>query len=357
MQAILDFLLEYYMWVLGLLGALLVTLIGFLADARKRKKMREKKKMKEKEVKENSVNENDNVNFNSLSQGINMDYNFGQESLNDPFANNNVMPASDVNMPSSSNDSTGYMQPDAGLSMNGDLNASGPSVNNVSNDSFFVPASNQTPSFEPLNIPTQAPNNMDNMMQNVEPPVNMSLNQGMNNNVPPMMPNNMNYPGVNNMMPNNNMMANQFQAPPIQVTSIPEMVQQSSVNMPPFNSMQNDNMMANQVSNFGPSVNMDNGNVSPVSNNMGFTNMMGNNNAMPGPMPAAPNPGPASIIPSPTGSAVPNPIPNFGPSVNTNNGNSSPVSNNMATNNMMPNQGTYPMNNMPNFVSGQNNNN
>ena len=42
MQAVLDFLLEYYVWVLAVLVILLITVIGFLADTKRKKKMRQK---------------------------------------------------------------------------------------------------------------------------------------------------------------------------------------------------------------------------------------------------------------------------------------------------------------------------
>lgn len=37
MQIVVDFLLEYYVWVLVVLVILLITVIGFLADSKKRK--------------------------------------------------------------------------------------------------------------------------------------------------------------------------------------------------------------------------------------------------------------------------------------------------------------------------------
>ena len=42
MQVVVDFLLEYYVWILVVLVILLITVIGFLADTKKKKKMREK---------------------------------------------------------------------------------------------------------------------------------------------------------------------------------------------------------------------------------------------------------------------------------------------------------------------------
>ena len=42
MDAVKDFLLEYYVWVLAVLVILLITVIGFLADTKKKKKVREK---------------------------------------------------------------------------------------------------------------------------------------------------------------------------------------------------------------------------------------------------------------------------------------------------------------------------
>ena len=42
MNVVVDFLLEYYVWVLVVLVILLITVIGFLVDTNRKKKMREK---------------------------------------------------------------------------------------------------------------------------------------------------------------------------------------------------------------------------------------------------------------------------------------------------------------------------
>ena len=42
MQAVLDFLLEYFYWILGVLVVLLITVIGFLADTKRKQQLRAK---------------------------------------------------------------------------------------------------------------------------------------------------------------------------------------------------------------------------------------------------------------------------------------------------------------------------
>ena len=42
MEAVLNFLLEYFYWILGVLVVLLITVIGFLADTKRKKKLRQK---------------------------------------------------------------------------------------------------------------------------------------------------------------------------------------------------------------------------------------------------------------------------------------------------------------------------
>ena len=42
MDVVVDFLLEYYVWILVVLVILLITVIGFLADTKRKKKKREK---------------------------------------------------------------------------------------------------------------------------------------------------------------------------------------------------------------------------------------------------------------------------------------------------------------------------
>ena len=39
MKIVVDFLLEYYVWVLVVLVILLITVIGFLADSKKKKRI------------------------------------------------------------------------------------------------------------------------------------------------------------------------------------------------------------------------------------------------------------------------------------------------------------------------------
>ena len=70
MQTVVDFLLEYYVWVLIVLVILLITVVGFLADTKKKKKLREKKERET--ASDNSMPAND---LNMMNQGMDMNYN------------------------------------------------------------------------------------------------------------------------------------------------------------------------------------------------------------------------------------------------------------------------------------------
>ena len=123
MEVIIDFLLEYYIWILVVLVILLITVIGFLADTKKKRKLREKSQQ------ENLMNNNLNngyQGFNNMN-GIDM----------------NMMPSQGVN--------------NFGQDMNMMLSHNIDISNNT--DAFFVPASEQTPKFEPKEIVVPTPIN------------------------------------------------------------------------------------------------------------------------------------------------------------------------------------------------------
>ena len=64
MEAVVDFLLEYYVWVLVVLVILLITVIGFLVDTKRKKKIREKNDVTQEE---RNVDTN---NFNNANNNI-----------------------------------------------------------------------------------------------------------------------------------------------------------------------------------------------------------------------------------------------------------------------------------------------
>ena len=197
MQTVVDFLLEYYVWVLIVLVILLITVVGFLADTKKKKKLREKKERET--AGDNSMPANDlnmmnqgmDMNYNIMNQNMNMGYNDMNNSMMNPntdnMMNNNMMMNNQINsMPNNMvQNMNGGMDHNVNM-MNNMSNGvetapsameSIPEVNSnlSSNDSFFIPASEQTPKFEPREVSIPKP---------VEPtPI---LNNGINNNVAPV---------------------------------------------------------------------------------------------------------------------------------------------------------------------------
>ena len=145
MQAVIDFLLEYYVWILVVLVILLITVIGFLADTKKKKKMREKANTEENNQQNVGMMDMNSVNGmnNSMNNMNNMNNIFNQNMVND--MNNNMM--------------------------NNNMEVGVNNFNSIpnGNNSFFNPVPEQTPSFEPK--PVEPVNIMNNSMNSVPTPV------------------------------------------------------------------------------------------------------------------------------------------------------------------------------------------
>lgn len=193
MQAIIDFLLEYYVVVLVVLVILLITIIGFLADTKRKKKMREKVESENASSgAESGVNNNFNNGFsdfnsmnmnNNFNNGFNMapgfDNNMNNQNmitpemgdLNNNFNNNmmnNFNQNQDVNaginmgMNNFNNDlnnnfnnlnqANNINSEVSNQSMNNLNSLNNNQMNNSQNDTFFVPASEQTPKIEPREV-------------------------------------------------------------------------------------------------------------------------------------------------------------------------------------------------------------
>ena len=218
MQAVLDFLLQYYVWVLAVLLILLITVIGFLADTKKKKRMREMAMASDSMI-NNSTN-NTPVDFNGINQNQNVSMGTSQSSvfepvmttdlnnnmLNNQFVNNDVNASSNNMVNDSINSNLNMMNNQNNLSdrninvvndnatgminnqnannmvngnmTNGDINNmsnyysdsvnSNPNIignqnpmngfnNNGNGDSFFVPTLGQTSSVEPVDVSIPRP--------------------------------------------------------------------------------------------------------------------------------------------------------------------------------------------------------
>ena len=273
MQAVIDFLLEYYIWVLAVLIILLITVIGFLADTKKKKRLREK-----------AMNENSNTNPAVNDFNMNQEMNMGYNSQNDSFVQNtnqnmgnnlfepnmsgglnNNMASQDAGitpgMVMGSNSSVNMMN-NGGVSSFGNMNAMNngfnvetPSYNDVPNgnivnsDSFFIPASEQKPVIEPV-MPTPV----------VEPT-------------------------------------------PVQTVTMPsEPIIPSPVQVSVDRTMQTMNNAAATP-------------VRPVASGISTVSPIGivNNNHVANPMPNVINPAPSVTVPEPSLNVVPEPIPNVNP--------------------------------------------
>ena len=215
MQAVVDFLLEYYVWILVVLVILLITVVGFLADTKKKKRMREKVNSEGDNTNNYGVDNNlppvnDFGAMNNTYNNPQMDNSFGNNSYNQNMMNDGVYNNS-IN------------------TMNNNMNSFDNNMNMGMNNNFF----NNTPevnNFEPRPVEATPIMNNSNVgvlpygVNNVETPVNAPVNNmqnvmpGVNANPLGPMPNVNPVPvmdtpvqaPVNNMMPNqvNNVVPN-----------------------------------------------------------------------------------------------------------------------------------------------------
>lgn len=245
MQIVIDFLLEYYVWVLVILGILLITVIGFLADSKKKKKMRDKVNNENTDVNLNNMNQYpdfNNMNMNgsdlNMNNGFNMSSNLNNNMLGGDFntavpdnnLNNNFnmmnqnvngMQNNDINMMNQgTNNMSGVSMMNQNINsmpsqnvnnftnevnqgmnnfnsnMNMGVNNTTPVNNNGSDTAFFVPASEQTPKFEPREVVIPKPveatpimndsTNVVNSWENPVPTANNTVNQVAEPTIPVM---------------------------------------------------------------------------------------------------------------------------------------------------------------------------
>lgn len=247
MDAVIDFLLEYYWVVLVVLVVLLITVIGFLADTKRKKKLRAKAESQSTTTNNNNGIDNNNYpDFNNINQGNNQNLNMNtgfnnfnnnyggadfniapdttnnmlnqnlnngmQDSFNqsanlnqgiNPNLNQNVNLNSNINPEFNANNivqepvlsqAPTYNEPVMpnttieGPAVNNSVNI--PEVNNINsnlnnNDSFFVPASEQTPKIEPREVVIPKPVEPTPIMNNVNAVNSWDLNNNnLNNNIP-----------------------------------------------------------------------------------------------------------------------------------------------------------------------------
>lgn len=246
MDAVIDFLLEYYWVVLVVLVVLLITVIGFLADTKRKKKLRAKAESQSTTTNNNGIDNNNYPDFNNINQGNNQNLNMNtgfnnfnnnyggadfniapdttnnmlnqnlnngmQDSFNqsanlnqgiNPNLNQNVNLNSNINPEFNANNivqepvlsqAPTYNEPVMpnttieGPAVNNSVNI--PEVNNINsnlnnNDSFFVPASEQTPKIEPREVVIPKPVEPTPIMNNVNAVNSWDLNSNnLNNNIP-----------------------------------------------------------------------------------------------------------------------------------------------------------------------------
>lgn len=246
MDAVIDFLLEYYWVVLVVLVVLLITVIGFLADTKRKKKLRAKAESQSTPTNNNGIDNNNYPDFNNINQSNNQNLNMNtgfnnfnnnyggadfniapdttnnmlnqnlnngmQDSFNqsanlnqgiNPNLNQNVNLNSNINPEFNANNivqepvlnqAPTYNEPVMpnttieGPAVNNSVNI--PEVNNINsnlnnNDSFFVPASEQTPKIEPREVVIPKPVEPTPIMNNVNAVNSWDLNNNnLNNNIP-----------------------------------------------------------------------------------------------------------------------------------------------------------------------------
>lgn len=200
MQAVLDFLMEYFYWILGVLVILLITVIGFLADTKRKKKLRDRNSGENTNNSSQDFNVNmggmnmnndlNNVNMgmdNNMMNGMNTMPNMGMNDLNNitpdmnmgvnnlntvPNTNLNMMNNEPINMPNQMEKNT--------MSSVNEIPTT-PVESAPSNDSFFTPASEQTPTFAPRDVTIPTPVEPAPIVNNNVNPVNSWDMQGTAN--------------------------------------------------------------------------------------------------------------------------------------------------------------------------------
>lgn len=226
MEAIVNFLLEYYVWVLVVLVILLITVIGFLADSMKKKKMRKKVEAEEASQNTNAPSQSANVftnmdnlnnnmmNPNMMNPNMNSNMNMNANNFNNNFnmsgnLNNNMMSNQNyMNSSMNMNSGLGNVQASpegVGVYPNqmpsstpntftassvNPSNLNGPDLTNMDNNfnssisngpvptaptieanqnndaSFFTPVSDQTPKIEPREVVIPKPVEITPIMNN-----------------------------------------------------------------------------------------------------------------------------------------------------------------------------------------------
>lgn len=227
MDAVVDFLLEYYVWILVVLVILLITVIGFLADTKRKKKKRESTDNVQTNVNQNVGGFDPNMNDNMFNQNLNnmnnfnVDMNNGMNMMNtfdNNFNNMNNMLNQDLN--NINNQNVNGFVPNMGEVNNfNSINNSVPSQNfnnqnlmvdnvmNGGNDVYFQSTSEQTPTFAPREVVIPKPVEgvsimnmgstpspviepvpvsqpvMEQNVNNVSPVVSSSVNNDLNTNL------------------------------------------------------------------------------------------------------------------------------------------------------------------------------
>lgn len=209
MDVVVDFLLEYYVWVLVVLVILIITVIGFLVDTKKKKKLREKSdnnlnqqgqtmgtnnmngmvqnpNMMDPMMNQNMNNNLDGFNdamFNpnppsfdmNMNQGINTFEPMMNQAMNNNLGNNmmnqNNIPVQNQTLPNNFVNTNNQMEPNV-LSQNNMINQNITPNNNINNsDAFFVPTSQQSPVFESKEVVIPKPVETAPLMGSTPTPV------------------------------------------------------------------------------------------------------------------------------------------------------------------------------------------
>lgn len=228
MDKLLNFLLDYYLWILGVLVIIIITIIGFLVDSKQKRKKKESsikatdvgevKTVTEVETPKEEVKKEEVVtDNNAINNNLNTTNNVMQESINNVSDNVNTNSIDKVN--------------EGNKGKNLDL------------------LSNQTPHFEPREV------NIPNVNKNME--VNNGLNtngvvgtpiQVQQSQIQPMQTNNIVNPISNNNVNTNGLYYNNVNVPVQEVKNYnePEVINSTSnygqnvyqgVNMVPNNNM------------------------------------------------------------------------------------------------------------------------
>ncbi len=317
MNAVIDFLIEYYTWFLVVIAILLITVVGFLVDTKRKKKLRKNAMANESTSESTDINMMGNLNdINSINNGMDMN---NINGINAPIGDttNNMFNQNMNNNLNNQNNILGNVPP-----VMNEMNSG------VNNSNFFNTTPEQQQVFTPKPVEatpimnTNVNNQMNNGINNVVTPTPVvEPTAAVQNPIPEVnvqVPNEQNIPNQNmgqpmynqgnipNMNINNGPVLNEVPNSLNTIPSTPIMTQEHDIPINTANNIPSVNTPINQTPVMEEPVTSP---VSPVIGNQ-VNPSVNNIPAQPFNQNVTPNTNTMNV-----NNNIPN-IPNFGPNIN-----------------------------------------